>query len=190
MDTKQCMARSARIAALCVLCAFLFSGTVFSAPQPGVVLPKVMLDKPADAGKLAYLGLSGSGSFALTDIAAKIVIVEFYSLYCPYCQAEASNTVKLYRDIQNDPALKDTIKLIGIGVGNSDYEVTLFRDKYGIPFPLFSDEEFARVKELGIQFTPHFLVVRIDKKGKAHVLYSQSGSMGDPKEFLDKISHL
>lgn len=189
MDTKQFIAKSTRITALCVLFAFLLSGTALSAPQPGGVLPKIELAKPADAGKLAYLGLSGFGSFTLTDIAAKIVIIEFYSLYCPYCQAEAPNTVKLYNDIKSDPALSKMVKLIGIGVGNSDYEVALFRDKYGIPFPLFSDEEFATVKELGIQFTPHFVAVRIDEKGKARVLYSQSGSIGDPREFLNKISH-
>jgi peroxiredoxin len=189
MDAKQCIVRSTRIVVLCVLFAFLLSGIALSAPQPGDVLPKIKLAKPAGADKLAYLGLSGHGSFSLADITAKIVIIEFYSLYCPYCQAEAPNTVKLYNDIQSDPALRQAIKVIGIGVGNSDYEVAVFRDKYGIPFPLFSDEEFATVKELGLQFTPHFIAVRIDGNGKAHVLYSQSGSIGDPREFLNKISH-
>ncbi len=189
MDTKRFLAQSARIAALCVLGIFVSSGTAFSAPQPGDVLPKVELQKPTKADELTYLGLSGSGSFALTDISAKIVIIEFYSMYCPYCQAEAPNTVKLYNDIRNDPGLKGTVKLIGVGVGNSDYEVSLFRDKYAIPFPLFSDKDFTLVQELGLQFTPHFVAVSIDGKGKANVLYSQPGSIGDPKAFLDKITH-
>jgi peroxiredoxin len=189
MDTKRFVVKSARIAALGVLGIVAWTGTVFSAPQPGDVLPKVELQKPTEADELRYLGLSGTGSFALTDISATIVIVEFYSMYCPYCQAEAPNTVKLYNDIRNDPALKGTVRLIGVGVGNSDYEVSLFRDKYAIPFPLFSDKEFTIVQELGLQFTPHFVAVRIDEKGKAHVLYSQPGSIVDTKEFLNKITH-
>jgi peroxiredoxin len=189
MDTQRFVAKIARIAALCVLGVFMSSVTAFSAPQPGDILPKVKLQKPSKSEELKYLGLSGSGSFALTDISAKIVIVEFYSMYCPYCQAEAPNTVKLYGNIRDDAALVGTVKVIGVGVGNSDYEVDLFRNKYAIPFPLFSDEDFTMVEALGLQYTPHFIVIRIDEKGKAHVVYSQSGSIGDPREFLNKITH-
>jgi len=188
MDTKRFALKWIRMGALCAIWALIASGAALAAPMPGDVLPAVELPKPASAAELAYLGLSGPGSFALTDIKAKIVIVEFYSMYCPYCQAEAPNTVKLYNDIENDPKLKGTIKLIGVAVGNSDSERDLFREKYAIPFPLFSDGDFTTVKQLGLRFTPHFVVVRIDEKGKAHVLYSKPGSIGDPKEFIKTIT--
>jgi thiol-disulfide isomerase/thioredoxin len=62
------------------------------------------------------LGFVGFGSFKIPEIKANLVIVEIFSMYCPYCQREAPNVNQLYAKIEQNPALKGKIKIIGIGV--------------------------------------------------------------------------
>jgi len=81
------------------------------------------------------LGLSGSGSFKIPQIKAKVVIIEIFSMYCPYCQKDAPGVNELYLLIENNADIKNKIKLIGIGAGNSSYEVEVFKKTYTVPSP-------------------------------------------------------
>ena len=50
---------------------------------------------------------------------------------------------ELYQAIQKRKDLKNKVKLIGIGTGNTPFEIDFFRKKYEVPFPLFDDEDYA-----------------------------------------------
>lgn len=158
-------------------------------PQAGEVFPEIELLKPADPVHLKYLGLSGSGSFKVQQIKADVVIVEIFSMYCPHCQAEAPAINKLYQLIQENAALKGKVKMIGIGTGNSIYETDIFKNKYKVEFPLIPDGDFKLHKIIGEVRTPYFFVVRL-KGGKAKVIFSKLGALGDNKAFLEQIIKL
>ena len=84
--------------------------------------------------------------------------------------------------------LKERVKLIGIGVGNTDFEVNFFRKTYNIKFPLFSDGDFVIHQALGEVRTPYFLGVRIDSDGIGQVFYSRLGGPGgDAQRFMERI---
>ena len=76
-----------------------------STPKNGGTLPLINLDVPKDPDHRSYLGLSGEGLFNISQIKAKVVIIQIFSMYCPYCQREAPNINKLYRLIESDPQL-------------------------------------------------------------------------------------
>ncbi|HOI95966.1 MAG TPA: TlpA disulfide reductase family protein [Syntrophobacter fumaroxidans] len=156
-------------------------------PGVGGVLPEIALPPPQRMEEVQYLGLKEKVSFKIPETRAEVVIVEIFSMYCPFCQKEAPAVNQLYQIIANRPDLKDKVKIIGIGAGNSQFEVNAFRDLYRIAFPLFPDTDFSIHKLLGEVRTPYFIVIRI-KPDKTHsVIYSQVGAIGDPGQFLEKV---
>ncbi len=50
-------------------------------PPTGGTLPPFELAVPQDAAEKSYLGLSGSGQFAVPEIKAQAVIIEVFSMY-------------------------------------------------------------------------------------------------------------
>ena len=165
-------------------------GAATKPPQAGELVPEVILPVPANEAWRRYLGINGkSGRFALEDIDADLLIVEIFSMYCPYCQREAPNINHLYDIISMTPAIKERVKMIGIGASNSTYEVDFFRDQYKIPFPLFADPDLAIHRKLGSVRTPYFFVVRRLADGSRKVIYSKVGGIGEPQAFLDKLLH-
>lgn len=164
---------------------------IFSAecitPSKDGVFPEITLSVPQNIAEKDYLGLKGKDTFKLSQIKAEVLILEIFSMYCPYCQKEAPLVNELYQSINNRPDIKDKIKIIGIGAGNTPFEVEVFKNQYNIPFPLFSDESFSVHKSVGEVRTPYFFVIKINADGSNKILYSKVGSIQDPNQFLDLI---
>ncbi len=176
-----------------VVVALFFSILVFHAsaankpPQKGEALPTINLPVPKNPDERSYLGLSGSGLFKIPQIKAKAVIVEIFSMYCPYCQKDAPGVNQLYRLIENNADIKDKVKLIGIGAGNSAYEVEVFKKTYNIPFPLFPDKEFTIHKACGEVRTPYFMVIKINEDGTHQIVHTQLGDYPGAESFLELV---
>ena len=155
--------------------------------KPGEPLPSITLPVPETPALKDYLGLSGGDSFKIPQIKARVVIIEIFSMYCPHCQREAPTVNGLYQKIEDTPSLKGKIKLIGIGAGNSPYEVNVFRERYHIPFPLFPDVDFVVHKAFGEVRTPYFVGVQLDKDGTDRIIYDKIGAFESIDHFLDLI---
>ena len=155
-------------------------------PLPDIELP--MLNNPVD---IKYLGLPTGGKFfKVNQVKAKVAIIQIYSMYCPYCQAEAPNVNRLYAAIENSPVLKDKIKIIGIGVSNTQFEVGTYKKKYTVAFPLVPDDDFKIHKAMGEVRTPYFIAVKLSVGGKTEVIYSKLGALGNVDQFLAQLVNL
>src|SRR5208337_1579425 len=110
----------------------LYAGDI---PAEGDVFPELKLPLPQAMHDREYLKVA-KDPFLLSQVDSKVLIVQIFSFYCPHCQKEAPNVNALYEEITARPKLKSRIKMLGIGAGNSFYEVTLFRTHYKIEFPL------------------------------------------------------
>jgi peroxiredoxin len=176
-----------------IVMILLFSAFTFSVlsankpPEKGERLPVINLPIPKNLDERNYLGLSGSGLFKIPQIKTKAVIVEIFSMYCPYCQKDAPGVNELYRLIENNADIKNKIKLIGIGAGNSSYEVEVFKKTYNVPFPLFPDKDFTIHKACGEVRTPYFMVVKINEDGTHQIVHNQLGNYPGAEPFLELV---
>ncbi|MGB8719373.1 MAG: TlpA disulfide reductase family protein [Desulfobacterales bacterium] len=157
--------------------------------QPGDILPVIELEAPGDADQLRYLGLQAAEPFRIGDIQSEVVILQIFSMYCPHCQREAPDVNRLFETIEADRRYRGRVKLIGIGAGNSGFEVGVFRQSFTIPFPLFADENLTIHRQLGEVRTPYFFGVRIAEDGAARVFYSRPGGLDGtaPHKFLKTL---
>jgi peroxiredoxin len=177
---------SAVPAVLCLMLSHLAPAANLP-PSKDDVLPTINFTVPKNPDERAYLGLSGSGRFKIPQIKAQVVIVEIFSMYCPVCQKDAPRVNEMYQAIEKNPDFKTRIKLVGIGAGNSPYEVEVFKKTYQVPFPLFADGDFTVHKAIGEVRTPHFIAIKITEGGTHQVVLSQSGDFQGAEAFLEKV---
>lgn len=179
--------------------AILFSVSVASTlvasvpPLKDEVLQKINLPIPKNPEEKSYLGLSGGGNFKIPQIKANLVLIEIFSMYCPYCQADAPKINELYQLIENTMGLKNKIKMFGIGAGNTPFEVEVYKKTYKVPFPLFPDKDFVVHKAYGEPRTPYFIVVKINDDRSYQIVHTQLGEFPGAEKFLElmlKVSGL
>ena len=175
-----------RTAALFMLATvFFLTSSVAMAGQAGVNLD-FTLPVPEDPKAAAYLGLDHSGSFTLDQVRADILIVEIFSMYCPICQREAPRVNALFEKLEAVKGKK--IRLLGIGAGNSAFEVDFFKETYAIPFPLFSDGDFFIHKKIGERGTPFFIAITPGVPKDSRIFFTHSGDMGDLDSFFERLT--
>jgi peroxiredoxin len=92
---------------------------------------------------------------------------------------------ELHQAIQNRANLTDNVKLIGIAIQNTPYEVEHFKKKYQVPFPLFPDEDKSIYIAMSKPKVPYFIGVKINQDGSNEIFYAKRGKMRQkPEEFL------
>lgn len=173
----------------------LFSvGAVFAKEAPREmkvnvdVLSGLSLAAPTGSDEKRYLGVQDEKTFKLSDLKAETIIVQVFSMYCPICQAEAPHVNRLFELIQSNPQLKDKVKFLGIGTGNTPFEVDVFRNKYDVKFPLLPDDGFAVQKAFSENVrTPTFLSLS-NKDGNLKLNAMHIGAVKHPGELLQKLA--
>jgi len=154
-------------------------------------LENLRLFVPEDAQMRAYLGIKEkSGQISLDKIKTDILIIEIFSMYCPHCQKHAPVANEFYQAIESNKDLRNKIRMIGIGVGNSPYEVGFFKEKYSPPFPLFDDRNSAVVNSFSGIRTPHYFGLKMKADSTFEVFYSKAGGYTDAAEFLAMMVEL
>lgn len=154
-------------------------------PLPvGQAFPDVAFTGPITDREAKELGAGAGGKpFSLQKSSAQAFILVVYSMYCPFCQKEAPELNKIHTLIKSK-GLSGKIKLVGLGAGNSPFEVNVFREKFSTPFPLIPDQDFAAYKLLGQVGTPFYYVLKRQGDGLV-IVDTQLGCVTSAEAFLN-----
>jgi hypothetical protein len=147
------------------------------------------LPRPSSEADAAYLGLGGStDSFRMDQIKARVLVVEIFDMYCRFCQGAAPKVNEMY-ELNQRSGLDNEVKMIGIGRLNTELEVSTFREKFKVRFPLFPDKDLSITRALHAanEGTPHFIVIKMEPGDRGRVVYTRTGVFEDPKAFYEAI---
>lgn len=155
----------------------------------GEQLPPVTLAIPENADHRSYLGLNGQPgeSFDLKNIDADVLLIQFFSMYCPFCQEEAPLINELFQTILDFSSDDFSVKMIGIGTNNTNFEVGHYRSTYDIQFPVFPDLDMQSYNALGGKGTPSFIACRKTDDSECTIILRQSGGFNTVEEFFNQL---
>ncbi|NDV18495.1 redoxin domain-containing protein [Pseudodesulfovibrio sp. JC047] len=162
-----------------VACILLCASPVFAA----AVFPDLAMTGQLTSAHRQYLGVAAN-DFSLSDISAELVLIEVYSMYCPICQRDAPLVNTLYATLA-EKKLDSRVKMLGIGAGNSAYEVEFYRKKFSVSFPLVPDVQYVHHKAVGEVGTPSFYLV--DLRQGRRLLFFQEGELKETDGVLKAI---
>ena len=175
-----------KICLLLIATSLFISSAAYAEPlQYGTRFPTIKLEGKLSAAQQESLGLTGTGPWDILEIDADYIIIEVYSMYCPHCQKEAP-AVNSFCNMLNKSKECAEIKFIGIGAGNSEFEVDFYRKKYSVEFPLFTDSDLDLHSKFGEPGTPHFFMLQRDGKG-FKVILSHAGPFDSAEKFMKAI---
>lgn len=138
-----------------------------------------------------YLGLSTwKNKISIKDISGSVFIFEIFSTYCTSCPRNVPILNEVYSIIENNPALRGKIKIIGIAVGNNKKEVEIFMKEHNVLYPIFTDYNFEAHRVLGSPRVPYTIFVKRNAKGENVIVCKTEGILGSSKEVIDKINSI
>ncbi|MFP4071632.1 MAG: peroxiredoxin family protein [Desulfovibrionales bacterium] len=176
-----------KIIGMMLAVVFATAGLACANPlQEGGDFPDVQLNLSGDRAVARYLEVPPADSVPLSEVGARGIIINIYSLYCPPCHREAPLLNNLYRMIK-EMGLEDDLKLIGIAVGNNEQEVSAYRERHKVPFPLLMDPDYTIHKQVGSVPVPSFYAVLLQCDGGPQVVLSKIGEVEDEKKFLEDV---
>jgi thiol-disulfide isomerase/thioredoxin len=189
MKTGMCV-RLARLVVIAACAGMVGAGVARPASLEidPAVLAGLEFPVPEEQSERAYLGVGPGKTFSVSDVKTSVLIIEVFSMYCPYCQAHAPTMNELHGLIQGNPKLKGKVKILGVGIQNTPYEVDVFRDKYQVPFALVSDEDMQLQQVTSKRFrTPTFIVLSNEEHGEPRVPLTYEGTFDDARKFLQSV---
>jgi len=152
--------------------------------QIGETFPDIALKTPESPKDRSYLGLASDAVFSIKDISADLVLVEIVNVHCVNCQAQALVYNDLFQEIEADPAMKNRIKMIAVGAGNTETEIRAFREEYAIRFPIGADQRLELHAAVGKPATPFSILVRLGKNPDTAVVALTAVGVNEDYEVL------
>lgn len=159
-----------------------------AAPKVGDVLPDLPVTAQLTPAETASLGLPANApSFRLSQIKARVLLVEVFSMYCPRCQAAAPAVNRLHERLAASPQARE-LRFVALGAGNTSFEVDFYRQKYRTPMPLLPDEDYSLHKAFRAVGTPAFFVLQALPGGRGlKVLLFHEGQPEDEDAFFEQV---
>jgi peroxiredoxin len=154
----------------------------------GDAFPDCRLAILSGEGDREYLGLPEDARWlALSDLNARFALIQLYNTMCNECVSETKRLSQLYRKIEDDPVLAGTLKIIGVGIYDTNRAVVKFRKHYDVLYPLFSDSHGEIFECLGQAQVPLAYLLRAKGDGTWIIEMIKRGYFEPDATFLDSL---
>lgn len=135
-----------------------------------------------------YLNLpEGTKWLQLSELSARFVLIQLYNTMCNDCVRETKLLSRFFKDVENDPVLAGQLKIIGLGVYDSNHAVVRFKKHYDVAYPLFSDKSGQIFECLGQAELPLAYLVRAEGDGNWTIELIRRGYFEPDTKFLDVL---
>lgn len=135
-----------------------------------------------------YLGLPPDARWlSLADLNARFVLIQLYNTMCHECVRETKLLSAFLRRVEADPVLAGRLKIIGIGVYDSNQAVVRFRRHYDVLYPLFADRHGEIFECLGQAQVPLAYLLRARGDGTWNIELVRRGYFEPDEKFLDTL---
>jgi hypothetical protein len=154
---------------------------------PGDVFPETRLTVLKADTDSSYLGLpEGATGFHLSETGPEFLLVEVYSEICTFCLKQMTVYGRVARALESEPELAARIKIIGLGMDQTDRAAAKMRKETAVPYPLFADKDRQVFKALGSPLLPALYLLRKDEDGLRIVLF-EPGHEDGPEVTMDWV---
>ena len=93
--------------------------------------------------------LYGGGTLRLSDLRGRVVMVDFWSSWCPPCRQEAPMLADVYRQYEGMP-----VEFVGIDIWDTEAGALDYLERYGVTFPSGEDARGQIAVEYGVRGIP------------------------------------
>lgn len=132
-----------------------------------------------------YLGLpEGAKWLELSELTARFVLIQLYNSMCSDCVAETKMLTRFFKEVEADPVLSGQLKIIGLGVYNTNRQVVHFKKHWEVAYPLFSDKDGQIFECLGQAELPLAYLVRAKGDGTWIIELIKRGYFKPDNKFL------
>lgn len=165
----------AALLAVVVSASFAFGGEPF---------PDLELNGQMPSVYEAYLETDAT-PFHLSDIPAPYVLIYVFNVYCDVCGKDVPNANRVF-EILDGRGLSDRIKMIGLGLNNSLFEVNFFRNKFSVPMPAFPYPESGTKITRGKDGYPACILIR-NRGGHPETVFHHDGPVENGEAFAAHV---
>ena len=158
-------------------------------PGVGEKCPDIKVDYQLSSQDAQHLGITSRKEFNFREISGDLIILEVLNVYCANCRTQTTVMNELYYKIQNEPDLKDKIKILAIAAGNQEWETEFFKKTFDVPYPVIPDSEYEITNKLGVFKTPFHLIIR--KTGDEMVVaQSHQGILDNVNAYYENLTYI
>jgi peroxiredoxin len=144
----------------------LEAGDLF--PRTSFAVLRAAKDRP-------YLGLPGdAASFRLQDSSVPFLLVEVYNDLCTVCLKQMKIYGRVADRLARNPELKSRVRVVGIGMGETNRAAVRMRRKQNLPYPLFADPRRDLFTALGKPMLPALYLLD-NRSGDAVIVAVEPG---------------
>jgi thiol-disulfide isomerase/thioredoxin len=157
---------------------------------PGDTFPNLSFRDILSKGDKSYLGIGKKKTFSIKDMQGTLFIFEIFSTYCMSCPRNVPVLNKVYSVVNNDPKLRQQVKVLTVAIGNTRNEAESYKQEHKVLYPVLTDFTFAFHKALGNPRVPYTIIAKKDARGKNIVVYTHMGVIESPDSLLNEVQKL